>query len=91
MITFALFFLFTLVIIILMRSSPAGFEETDRILFQRLRSGQAPAATADPGQALLFQKFCKKKCRYRFVCLQKRHAGRDGTCYEFELSSNALW
>jgi hypothetical protein len=66
-----------------------GHEETDR--FPQSNNQPAKADTAEPAQDLPFKTFCKKKCRYRFVCLEKRQAHRDGNCYEFELCSNALW
>jgi len=91
MITLALVFIFALVIIFLMRLTPEAPDGTNNFPFFGLKRGKAHATAAGAGQDLLFQEFCRKRCRYRFVCLQKNRAGRNGTCREFELSSNALW
>jgi len=90
MITLALFLSFTLGIIILMKTPPHGFEG----------GGQFPAIQEDRQEAsgyvefkkaLQFQDFCKKECRYRLLCMKKGAAREAGTCYEFQLCSNALW
>lgn len=89
MIILILFLLLILGVSFILISLSAGFEETEQFPTYKLQPMKVHETDPDP--ALLFQQFCKKKCRYRHVCLTKRHARRDGNCYEFELSSNALW
>jgi hypothetical protein len=42
-------------------------------------------------EKIRFEDFCGMKCRCRYVCMKKEYARRNGTCYNYEADTNALW
>ena len=83
MITLILVLCSLLAIIVFMKNSPPGFEESGLSPF-------AKPAMAKESEAA-FRKFCTGECKYRYVCLCKSAAARKQTCLEHELNSHRLW
>jgi hypothetical protein len=90
MITLTLVLCLIVGFIILLKTPPHGFEGGGQFPGMQKKQDNAPVY-AQSENTLRFEQFCKKECRYRLMCMRKGAAREEGSCYEYQLSSNALW